>query len=90
MDSRMVIGIVFGSLVVVIFSVVVVVFMILRFHNLQKTIKPKDWNICHASLIYDKFVKTLKIIYLSHTIRLESFDLIKQYAMCHWSIVWCT
>lgn len=42
MDARMVIGIVFGSLVVVIFSVIVVVFMILRFHNLQKTIKPKD------------------------------------------------
>lgn len=42
MDVRMVIGIVFGSLVVVIFSVIVVVFMILRFHNLQKTIKPKD------------------------------------------------
>lgn len=42
MDAMMVIGIVFGSLVVVIFSVIVVVFMILRFHNLQKTIKPKD------------------------------------------------
>lgn len=53
MDARMVIGIVFGSLVVVIFSVIVVVFMILRFHNLQKTIKPKDWNIRHLSLIYD-------------------------------------
>lgn len=61
MDARMVIGIVFGSLVVVIFSVVVVVFMILRFHNLQKTIKPKDWNICHASLVYEKFVKTWKL-----------------------------
>lgn len=53
MDARMVIGIVFGSLVVVIFSVIIVVFMILRFHNLQKTIKPKDWNIRHLSLIYD-------------------------------------
>lgn len=42
MDSRIVIGIVFGSLVVVIFSVIVVILMILRFHNLQKTVKPDD------------------------------------------------